>query len=121
MEDEALIAMYLREVLEYMGLDVVSMFRNTDVALAGWRAAAPDVAILDVNLGSSQTSLPVAQQLKEAGVPFVFVTGYGAAAVKDQFPHVPVLTKPVDEAEFRSLVNQLLLRSSSGPQHRPER
>lgn len=107
-EDEALIAMHLQELLEAMGLTVVAMFRNAEVALAGLSAAAPDVAVLDVNLGSNQTSLPVAQRLAEAGVPFVFVTGYGGAAVKDQYPDVAVLTKPVDEAELRRVVGELL-------------
>ena len=38
--------------------------------------SSPEFALLDVNLGA-ETSFEIAKRLAEAGVPFVFATGYG--------------------------------------------
>lgn len=112
-EDEALIAMHLGGLLEEMGLDVVGPFAKAELALDRLQHMAPDVAVLDVNLGSGGTSFPVARALIGAGVPFVFLTGYGQAGVRDEFPGVPVLTKPVNEIELGLMITKLLQAAAS--------
>ena len=107
-EDEALIAMHLQEILEDTGLAVVALFRNAELALAGLKDAAPDVAVLDINLGNNATSMPVAEKLAEAGIPFLFLTGYGKSGAEGGFSDVPVLTKPVNDTELSTAIRGLL-------------
>lgn len=101
-EDEALIAIMMKEELVGLGFDVVGPVSTLPQALDAARGADFDVAILDLNLGK-QSSFDVAEILESRGVPFVLVTGYSAAGINPRFSHVPLLEKPVDLRALRRL------------------
>ena len=87
-EDEALVAMQLEDMLDELGCVVVDVAGTVSrgVALAADAAVALDGAILDVNLGGEKV-YPVAERLAARGVPFVFCTGYGVAGIATHFAH----------------------------------
>ena len=96
-EDEALVAMMMEDLLEQLGCQVVGSFGALGPAL-DWlshQADLPDGAVLDVNLGGGENVFPLARELQGRGVPFVFATGYGALP-EDGFAEARVLHKPVD-------------------------
>lgn len=65
----------------------------------------PDAAILDLNLGG-QPATEVARRLSARHVPFVLVTGYGAAQSADaELRRAPRVSKPVNH---RLLVGALI-------------
>ncbi len=93
-EDEAMIAMLLEDMLGDLGCEVVGPAYALDPALA--LAAgdnAIDVAILDVNL-AGRPVFELADALRGRGVPMVFSTGYGPRGLRDIDRDVPVLGKP---------------------------
>lgn len=93
-EDSLLIAMDCESLLEELGAAEVLTGASLQQAEMLANSATVDFAILDVNLGS-ESSLPLAEELSHAGVPFVFATGYGeVAAISERFTHTPVVTKP---------------------------
>jgi hypothetical protein len=49
-----------------------------------------DIAILDVNLNGQHT-FPIADSLKERGLPFVFSTGYGTTGIPESLRSAPIL------------------------------
>ena len=55
-----------------------------------------DAAVLDVNLGSGQTSAPVADVLNERDIPYIFATGYGASALRFEDRDKLRVDKPYD-------------------------
>jgi two-component SAPR family response regulator len=110
-EDEALIAMHIEDVLEELGVRIVGRFRTVGDALASVDAVAPDLALLDVNLGEGVTSLPIAEHLSLRGVPFAFLTGYGRSPVTEGFPGVEVLSKPIDDIRLGEVVMRLASQS----------
>ena len=85
-EDEALVAMLVEDAL----LD----------------SAAPDAAVLDLNL-AGETSTPVADLLASRGVPFVVATGYGAEGLPPGHASVPVLAKPYDPDELTGTLSRI--------------
>ncbi len=95
-EDEAIIAMSLEDLLASLGCVVVG-FAGT-VAQALVRIADPameiDAAILDVNMGDGETSFPIAEALLALDVPFVFATGYARSVVAERYPAITTLSKP---------------------------
>jgi PAS domain S-box-containing protein len=93
-EDEALVAMMMRDVLADLGFCVIGPLGTAGEALDAARRDHVDAAILDVNLGG-ELIYPVADALAARGVPFAFVTGYGVESIDDRFAHVPVLQKPI--------------------------
>jgi AmiR/NasT family two-component response regulator len=115
LEDEALIAMDIEDTLEKLGLEIMGWHRTVEGALAQIDEVAPDLALLDINLGNGVTSLPVAQYLKNCRVPFAFLTGYGRSALLGDFPDVDVLSKPLDEARLIEVLRRLAVQSHSVP------
>ena len=76
-EDEALIAMDLQALLEDAGYRVLGPANSSAAALALIDADAPDVALLDVNLGRSD-AFGVASILTERKTQVIFLTGHTA-------------------------------------------
>ena len=68
-----------------------------------------DVAVLDANLNGRAVT-PVAQALADAGIPFVFATGYGEAGGAPSGFDAPVVRKPYDVSQVVSAVAVLLAR-----------
>jgi len=94
-EDEALVAMLLEDMLIDAGYAVSATASSIPQALELVIGAAADfdVAILDVNL-RGKPIFPVAEALAEAGKPFVFATGYGAGSLPEAWRDRPTLQKP---------------------------
>lgn len=114
-EDEPLIAMHVEDVLTGLGCDVVGTASNTSQAMAILGAKPIDVAVLDINLGSNETSYPIADALEERRVPFVLLSGYSRAGQRTKDRDRPWLQKPVDESELsRALLDAI--RSGTAPQ-----
>lgn len=92
-EDEAMVSMLVEEFLEELGCEVTGIASRLDEALEKAGSLTLDLALLDVNL-AGRLSYPVADLLLARGIPVVFVTGYGAAALPEALHGVPVLSKP---------------------------
>jgi PAS domain S-box-containing protein len=76
-EDEALVALALRESLDEMGFSVLGPFNRISEAMVALRNNRVDAAVLDVNLGG-ELIYPLADVLAADRVPLVFITVYGA-------------------------------------------
>ena len=69
-----------------------------------------DLVVLDVNL-QGQRVTPVAEALKERGVPFVVVTGYGSERLPEKaLQDAPCLRKPVNGKQLASVISDILAR-----------
>ena len=68
-EDEAMIAMLLEDMLEDLGHELVRVANRLEDAVAAAGTEAIDLAILDLNLGGVLT-YPAADALAERGIPF---------------------------------------------------
>jgi PAS domain S-box-containing protein len=101
-EDEALVAMMMRDSLVELGFSVLGPFDRAAEALACAADEALDAAILDINLGGDLV-YPVAERLARRDVPFVFVTGYDADNIDPRFADVPVLQKPIEREVLQGL------------------
>ncbi len=92
-EDEYLLADDMAQALRKFGADVVGPVPSTDKALALLAEEPVDAAVLDINL-KGQMVFPVADALRDQGIPFVFATGYDEAAVPETYKDVPRWEKP---------------------------
>lgn len=110
-EDEAMIAMMLEDMLDGFGCVVVDVAGTLSkgMDLVANEALNLDGAILDVNLGG-EVVYPVAERLAARGVPFIFCTGYGLAGLASNFAHVPTLAKPYMREELETLLMAVMVR-----------
>ncbi|HEX7874747.1 MAG TPA: response regulator [Sphingobium sp.] len=93
-EDEAMISMMVEDFLEQLGYELSGACATgadcLDVLASGARI---DGALLDCNLSDGPV-WPVARQLKERGIPFVFASGDNGHGVPADLVGAPVLGKP---------------------------
>lgn len=109
-EDEALTALAMEQVLLDAGLTVLGPVGRVEDALAMLRETIPDVAVLDVNL-FGQTVFPVADRLQALGVPFMFCSGYSRLdGISEKLSKVPLLAKPVLADHLIATLYNLLAR-----------
>jgi PAS domain S-box-containing protein len=94
-EDEALVAMMIQECLAEFGYQVIGPIFTASEAAAKAKDSPLEAAVLDINLGDGAV-YPIAEMLTARGVPFVFVTGYGADSVDARFRKIPILQKPIE-------------------------
>mgnify|MGYP002782063309 FL=1 len=92
-EDEPLIAMMLEDFLETLGHRIHASCDNLADALNACEDGGFDLAILDVNL-KGELVWPVAEALRERGVPFVIASGGHVEPPPATFAEAPLLEKP---------------------------
>ena len=110
-EDQMLIAMDVDSTLADHGVQKIVTTGSAAEALARLRDVEPDVAILDVNLGQG-TSIPVAEELRRRGIPFLFATGYAdSAMIPPEFKDVPIVRKPFETASLISTLEGIFRRN----------
>jgi two-component sensor histidine kinase/DNA-binding response OmpR family regulator len=101
-EDEALTGMMMSDMLTELGFHVIGPFGRVADAMAAVGREDFQAAVLDVNLDGEMV-YPVADAVVALGVPFVFVTGYGAEGIDRRFAQVPVLQKPIERRMLQSV------------------
>jgi PAS domain S-box-containing protein len=106
-EDEALIAIAVADLLRNAGFEVVGPVGTVARALALIEETGCDVAVLDVNLGD-ETAEPIARRLIGSGTPFVAVSGYARDQQPEVFRSAPQLAKPVRRALLVEILMQCL-------------
>ncbi|MBS0536786.1 MAG: response regulator [Proteobacteria bacterium] len=105
-EDEAMVGLMMRELLTESGMFVVGPCCTLEEALAE-ASGEFDGALLDLNLGGKFV-YPVAQLLLERGIPFTFVTGYGAESLDGRFAGAPILQKPITRETLQRQLGTML-------------
>jgi CheY-like chemotaxis protein len=88
-----LVAMNIEDMLLAMGHEVAGLASRLAPALQLAREGEFDLAMLDVNL-AGETSFPVADILRQRGIPYLFATGYGVDGIEQGYRGAPVLQKP---------------------------
>lgn len=94
-EDEALLALEVKEALEAAGFEVVGPVSSTEQAIAVLGQGDCDMAVLDIRLedGSSE---PIARLLGERRKPFVVMSGYPLHHLPEVYSHsIARFAKPV--------------------------
>ena len=106
-EDNLIIALDAEDMLVQLGADVRTA-NTVRQALQALDELTPTFALLDVNLGGAETSLPIARKLQELKVPFVFATGYGEAfSLPADLKGAPVVRKPYYLETLQAVIAEL--------------
>jgi CheY-like chemotaxis protein len=92
-EDEAIVAMLLEDMLAELGYEVVGPVTRLDRALDLARGALIDAAGRDGN-GNRNDSNAVADALRARANPVVFATGYGTQELAERVRDSPNKQKP---------------------------
>jgi len=107
-EDQALIALNIEDVVRRIGSGAVGCAARVSDALTLIETTPWDAALLDIRLAQGETVYPVAERLRAKAIPFAFVTAWDGD-IDPRYCDVPVLRKPFGEAELESCLRTLLV------------
>ncbi|MET3472300.1 CheY-like chemotaxis protein [Novosphingobium sp. 1529] len=105
-EDEALIAMYLEELLIALGHDVCAIAHSEDETVKAAGLCRPDLMIVDGNLhGGSGVAAMRRIQAAQGLVPHVYVTG-DTLAIAQSVGQAIIVRKPFNMDELEQAIEQ---------------
>lgn len=107
LEDEAIIAFAVEDMLTDLGCIIVGPALRLDEGLELAAVADIDAAILDVNI-NSERSYPVAEALDRRGVPFMFATGYDREGLEWRGAEPEIIAKPYRKEQLEAALQRLL-------------
>ncbi len=110
-EDELLVALDIKRVVEESGYRVVGPARSVEEAFAQLDRQGCACAVLDINLGR-ETSEAVARRLMRDAVPFVVMSGYARSRHPEVFKTMPYLEKPVRDEQLLAMLGQMSTAAS---------
>jgi PAS domain S-box-containing protein len=106
-EDEFLVGMMAKKILEQLGARVSGPYARLSDGIAAAHDERFDGALLDFNL-AGELAEPLADLLIARGVPFAFVTGYQRDSIDRRYANVPLLQKPVEADALEQVLLSLL-------------
>lgn len=115
-EDEAIVAMELRFVLEDLGYQVVGTAAEARTAREIVREEDVDLALVDIHLSDGPTGVELGRELgQEKGVTVLFMTANPGMVRGGVVGTLGVLTKPTDERAVETAVEYALCRRQGRP------
>lgn len=107
-EDEVLIANDLAKTLQGMDYTVTAIAYDGNTALKEISSNAPDLVLLDINLGSQPDGIRIAEQLQHIHrIPFIFLTSYATEMILDKAKKtqpVGYVVKPFTEKDLLAAI-----------------
>lgn len=109
-EDEVLVAMTLRDELESTGFHVLDLTDRHEQAVAVARERAPDLALVNIQLGGRDDGIELAKSLKALNIPVLLISGQVSRAQSAQTVAIGSMPKPYSAPEMVQAVIYLLAR-----------
>ncbi|HEY8275719.1 MAG TPA: response regulator [Methyloceanibacter sp.] len=109
-EDEPMIAMDLRSIVEGLGHQVTAVARTHSDALAAAKRSKPGLVLADIQLADGSSGLEAVNEMLEGfSVPVVFITAYPDRLLTGERPEPAFLiTKPYQPDTVKAIVSQAL-------------
>ena len=115
-EDEAIIAMDIVDIVTSIGHSVTGVARTRDAAIALAKKERPDLILSDIQLADNSSGVDAVNAiLADMGdVPVIFITAFPERLLTGDKPEPAFLiTKPFTEEQVRSAVSQAMFFSST--------
>lgn len=114
-EDEALVAMELRFVLEDLDHEVVGTVADAKSARTVAAENDIDLALVDIHLSDGPTGIDLGRDLCQMGVTVLFMTANPGMVREGVAGTIGVLSKPTDERAVQTAVDYALHRRAGRP------
>lgn len=107
-EDEALVAMILRDEFMDAGYHVLDLTDRHDEAVEVAKESHPNLALVNIRLAGRDDGIELAESLKALGIPVLLISGQIDRARSAQTVAIGSMPKPYDAADMVLAVAFLL-------------
>lgn len=116
-EDEGLVALHLKKLLNEHGFADILVARNGEEAVEKAEEALPDLLLMDIRLGKGMNGIEAVKRINSARkVPVIYIT-----ASTDQHTHeealntnpLAILSKPIEPDELKTMLDNYLDRNKN--------
>ena len=110
-EDESIIAMHLKAIVEGLGHSVVGVVRTRDEAVRMASDDRPELVLADISLADGSSGIDAVKDiLAEQSVPVIFITAFPERLLTGERPEPTFLiTKPFEPETVTATIGQALL------------
>lgn len=109
-EDEAISALRLEDLVRELGHRPVGLAATREAAIATALREKPDLVLMDVRLAHDGDGLATAREIRERlGAPSIFITAHSDADTRARAAEdgaIGFLVKPIDAGEFSAALEQ---------------
>jgi DNA-binding response OmpR family regulator len=111
-EDEVVIAMQIKSILEEEGYEVVINIYSVEAAIQHIEAETPMLVLIDINLNKYKDGVDLGRYLLERGnIPYIYITSYSSKTTLDRVnetrPH-GYIVKPFKPSDLVSTISIVL-------------
>ena len=107
-EDEAVIAFRLQQLLSSMGYDVIAISHSGDEGLEKARRLRPDLILMDIKISGTRDGVAVAKIVKaELDIPVIFLTAFTEDQIIERAKQAEpygYIVKPFQDRELKAAV-----------------
>jgi len=110
-EDESIIALHIKQIVESLGHNVVGIVRTHSEAVAAAREKRPELVLADISLADGSSGIDAVKEiLTEQDVPVIFITAFPERLLTGARPEPTYLiTKPFEPETVVATIGQALL------------
>jgi CheY-like chemotaxis protein len=110
-EDEAIIALHIKSIVEDLGHDVAGIARTRSEAVAMAGQAGPELVLADISLADGSSGIEAVKDILAIGdVPVIFITAFPERLLTGERPEPTYLiTKPFSPETVAATIGQALL------------
>jgi two-component system, response regulator PdtaR len=110
-EDEAIVAKYMKMELELEGFEVTEFIPTGEEAVEKARTNKPDVVLMDIRLAGEMDGITAAEIIiKENGIPIIFMTSYSKLEITKRAKNIKpagYFNKPVSVEDIKPVIDGL--------------
>ena len=115
-EDEAITALYLEQMLEELGYEVCALAASAPQAVAAAEHSHPDLVLMDIRLAEGTDGVQAAHEIRSRyGTPSIYITAHTDALTLERARSTDplgFLTKPYSKQELALTLQQAFGRLS---------
>jgi PAS domain S-box-containing protein len=107
-EDEALVAQDLKEMLQGLGYEVPGIAKTGERAIALAGEHQPDLVLMDINLASEMDGITAGGEIRSRwGIPIIYVTAFATQVIIDRAKKTTpagYILKPFNERQIQTAI-----------------
>ncbi|MDH5381185.1 MAG: response regulator, partial [Cyclobacteriaceae bacterium] len=112
-EDEALIALSLKDNLESHGYNICGIYDNGEIVLNNLEEKKPDLILMDINIKGVWNGIETAEKIKKLyDVPLLFLTSYNTEYILKKARKVSpygYIEKTINDKDIHLAIDRILI------------